>query len=94
MHGINTDVPGPIVAFVAFKLSQLLAYETWNKAGARVDEDNVATYNKYLQQAVSVRGIVIRAELDGNDEQGTWIRVVYDVQVAYCPACFHVLPVT
>ena len=87
VHGVNTDVRAPVIAFIAFKLSQLLTCATWNKSGARVDEDNMGAHARILQLAVSNRGITISAESDAdNDEPADmWIRIVHDLQVSSAP---------
>ena len=80
IHGVNCEIRAPVIAFIAYKLSQLLGDDSWNVVGQKVDDDADDSFSRgyleFLDLAIAYRGKTI-TPVDGH----TWIRIAYDVAV-------------
>ena len=87
---INNEVPATKVAFVAFKLAQLLSDPVWNEKSHRVDPEGSPDYTRYLRMAMDNRDDVIAPAqlLDRFDEM--WITIAGNPLVTLCCiVCFN-----
>ena len=95
VHGANQEIRAPVVAFIAFRVAQLLADPQWNVAHHRADaDDNASGYCYFLDLAVANHGKLIMATHpaggDGGEERKTWLRISHDAAVRACVfMCVH-----
>ena len=98
VHGANQEIRAPVIAFIAFKLSELLRDAAWNVQGQRLEVESVDTsssYTKFLNLAIKARGKVIKASTREFDAEGEnsdsaesheefWLKIEHDVAVRVC----------
>lgn len=97
--GANQDINAPILAFIAFKLAELLGDVVWNVRAQKIDTGVASKYGfnylTFLDMAVARAGttIVARcpAETEGDEDRELWLRIAYDASVrSFCFLCFSV----
>ena len=87
--GANQDINAPVLAFVAFKLAELLGDPAWNVKAQKVDTGVASrfgfTYLTFLDMAVARSGTTVTARCppDGEDgeERELWLRIAHDPKV-------------
>ena len=87
--GANQDINAPILAFVAFKLAELLGDPSWNVKSQKVDTGVASrygfTYLGFLDMAVARSGTTLVASCPPEDEGGEprelWLRIAHDPKV-------------
>jgi hypothetical protein len=83
VHGTNTTIPAPLLAFVAFKLAQLLETSAWNQPGTRMDDDDATLYQRYLTMASGLRDKVVGPRTLPHGTEELWIKVEYNLEVCW-----------
>lgn len=83
--GVNQEIRAPVIAFIAYKLGNLLIDSSWNVLGQKLDDsrDTGVGYVRYLDIAIAQRGITIAATIPADDDtepRQTWLRIVHDTQ--------------
>ena len=82
VQGINRDIPGPTIAFVAFKVAQLLAAKDWNVPGARLDnDDDEALYNRFLKMTSEMHKRTVGPKNPPEEFGEMWVRIIFDAKV-------------
>lgn len=87
--GANQDINAPILAFVAFKLAELLGDASWNVKSQKVDTGVASrfgfTYLTFLDMAVARSGTTVTATCppaeEGGEARELWLRIAYDPKV-------------
>lgn len=82
---MNQEIRAPVIAFIAYKLGNLLIDSSWNVLGQKLDDsrDTGVGYVRYLDIAIAQRGITIAATIPADDDtepRQTWLRIVHDTQ--------------
>lgn len=87
--GANQDINAPILAFIAFKLAELLGDATWNVKAQKVDTGVASRYGfsylTFLDMAVARSGTTVTAscppEEAGGEPRELWLRIAHDPTV-------------
>lgn len=89
VNGVNRVIQAPVLAFIAYKLANLLVDPSWNVLGRRLESsENVHGYLQYLDMAIAQKGITITATIpaeteDDEEPRTTWIRIDHDMDVRW-----------
>ena len=88
VSGANQEINASILAFIVFKLAELLGDPAWNLKAHKIEADVSSkfgfSYIKYLDMAIAHSGTVVVATIPSTDEEEdpreTWIRIAYEYQ--------------
>ena len=82
MQGINRDISGPTIAFIAFKVAQLLSAKEWNLSGSRLDTaEDEAVYNRFLKMTSDLHRRTVGPKNTPPEFQEMWVRIIFDAKV-------------